>query len=363
MHTFVNRNYLIPTINTYDIFEDAIRKLHIETYSRNNDYNKNVYMISNDNKFYKSDGKAIYVSNLNNLDNSILFYNFSTVNVGNLNLILNYTQENTNTNTNTNTNNSNSENNMNITFENKKTNTVRFETNNLPLLNQDIFEKKNNVSEKSTKNEETVLEKQEESLEKSELDNKKESVLKMIEEVNDLYQKEVSNMKRLELNLKTYNTKLKKLEQKKKDDSINNIIRTQTEYRTWKKIKYGIKTDNPVEEDLLIIKPIEELEESDEQVPILFLSKYNYLDKIQTNESIRKLLDEINQLELDKLYTDNTLPEDKILQFCNKYMILSKELHYQFDHEWDWLEDEMNLNSTNKISSFTDSNQVKRNLI
>lgn len=30
---------------------------------------------------------------------------------------------------------------------------------------------------------------------------------------------------------------------------------------------------------------------------------------------------------------------------------MSKELHYQFDdHEWNYLESELNLNSTNKIS-------------
>jgi len=142
---------------------------------------------------------------------------------------------------------------------------------------------------------------------------------------------------------------LKKLEKTKKDNIINEIIRTQSEYRTWKKIKYGIKDDSD-ESDVL--KPIEELEESNTVVPILFLSKYNYIEKIQNNESIRKLLDEINQLNLNDLYSDNSLPNEKIFQFCNKYMKLSKELHYHFDdHEWNYLENEMNLNSTNKLGS------------
>ena len=171
----------------------------------------------------------------------------------------------------------------------------------------------------------------------------------MIEKVNELYQKELFNIKKLELNLKTFDSKLKKLEKTKKDNIINEIIRTQCEYRTWKKIKYGIK-DNSDESD--VFNPIITLQESNATVPILFLSKYNYIEKIQNNESIKKLLDEINHLDLNDLYTNNTLPKDEIIQFCNKYMKLSKELHYQFDdHEWNYLENEMNLNSTNKLGS------------
>ena len=168
----------------------------------------------------------------------------------------------------------------------------------------------------------------------------------MIEEVNDLYQKELSNIKRLELNLKTFENKIKKLEKVKKDNIINEIIRTQSEYITWKKIKYGIKEDSE------ILKPINELEETNTIVPILFLSKYNYIDKIQNNEYIKILLDRINCLKLNDLYADNKLPDDDIIMFCNKYIKLSKELHYKFDdHEWNYLENEMNLNSTNKLGS------------
>ena len=187
---------------------------------------------------------------------------------------------------------------------------------------------------------------------KNEIKNKKEEILKMIEEVNDLYQKELSNIKRLELNLKTFENKIKKLEKVKKDNIINEIIRTQSEYRTWKKIKYGIKEDSEDFEESEILKPINELEETNTIVPILFLSKYNYIDKIQNNEYIKILLDRINCLKLNDLYADNKLPDDDIIMFCNKYIKLSNELHYKFDdHEWNYLENEMNLNSTNKLGS------------
>lgn len=90
------------------------------------------------------------------------------------------------------------------------------------------------------------------------------------------------------------------------------------------------------------------------------MSKYNYIEKIQNNESIRKLLDEINHLNLNNLYADNSLPNENVIQFCSKYMKLSKELHYYFDdHEWNYLEDEMNLNSTNKLgSNIVSSNKI-----
>ena len=173
-------------------------------------------------------------------------------------------------------------------------------------------------------------------------------MLKMIEEVNELYQKELLKIKKLELNLRTYNNKLKQLEKTKKDNIINEIIKTQSEYRTWKKIKYGLK-DN---EEIDVLKPFDELKKSDDNVPILFLSKYNYIEKIQNNELIEKIFDEINQLNINDLYSDNILPNENIVQFCNKYIKLSKELHYHFDdHEWSYLEQEMNLNSTNKLGS------------
>ena len=121
---------------------------------------------------------------------------------------------------------------------------------------------------------------------------------------------------------------------------FDDVIRTQGEYRTWKKIKYGLKNCN---NDIDVLKPINELEESNNIVPILFLSKYNYIEKIQKNTSISKLLDNINLLNLNTLNNYETLPTE-IVQFCNKYMKLSKELHYQFDdHEWSYLENEINL--------------------
>jgi hypothetical protein len=160
-----------------------------------------------------------------------------------------------------------------------------------------------------------------------------------------MYQKEMSNIRRLELNLKTFETKLNKLNKKKREENINNIIKTQSEYQTWKKIKYIMEDETDV------LKPINELELSNKSTPILFLSKYEYINKIQENDGISNLLEKINLIDLNKLYSDDTLPNDSIVQFSEKYVKLSKELHYHFDHEWDYLENEMNANSTNKLTN------------
>jgi hypothetical protein len=160
-----------------------------------------------------------------------------------------------------------------------------------------------------------------------------------------MYQKEISNIKKLELNLKTFETKLNKLNKKKREEIVNNIIKTHSEYQTWKKIKFIIDDINDV------LKPIGQLELSNKVAPILFLSKYEYINKIQENEGISNLLEEINMIDLNKLYSDDILPDNKIIQFCEKYIKLSKELHYHFDHEWDYMENELNLNSTNKFAN------------
>lgn len=365
MYLLCNTNFLIPIIKNYDSLEDSLRELQIETILRTQDYNDKIYVIqkNNQNIIYTSDGKHIYSTNLISGIKTNIFINKKVNYNGNEYLQQYYLSNSLINNLEPNIsgfieNIENSDDmNMNITINEKKNKNIRFVDDDTSMTIQDITNKTslNNESlnikvldmvDEQTNNQTEIKNVIKEDLEK---EKKKNEIMKMIEEVNDLYQKELSNIKKLELNLKTYDSKLKKLEKTKKDNIINEIIRTQSEYRTWKKIKYGLKDDS---DETDVLKPIDELKESDTVVPILFLSKYNYIEKIQKNESIRKLLDEINQLNLNDLYSDNSLPDENIVQFCNKYMKLSKELHYHFDdHEWNYLENEMNLNSTNKLGS------------
>lgn len=377
MFLLYNTNFLIVRIKNYNTLEDSLKELQMDTISRTKDYNNKIYVIQENepNILYTSDGEHIYLINLTNGKKTNVFTNKKICYNGNeyweqyclpnTNLeqnTLNIISNNKISNNTCNDTSNDTSNNMSITIgEKKKSKNITIEDNKTSFIIKNIDEQPTNNNKPNNNNNTTDNNKPDnnkpDNNEDKEKEEKQNQIIKMIEDVNDLYQKELANIKKLELNLKTYDSKLKKLEKTKKDEIINEIIRTQSEYRTWKKIKYGIKDDSN-ESDVL--KPIEELEESNITVPILFLSKYNYIEKIQNNESIRKLLDEINHLNLNNLYADNSLPNENVIQFCSKYMKLSKELHYYFDdHEWNYLEDEMNLNSTNKLgSNIVSSNKI-----
>lgn len=345
MYLLVNQNFIIPKIKKYETLEESIKELQYDTIERTQEYNSKIFVINEkeQNIIYTSDNKNIYSVDINSSKDTqkILYTNEKMYHLGNeywkeidiftkLDLTLESSLDKISEPILVSEKNSKSD--MNVIFnEKKKVSNVKFKDENkesieLILKNDDKIDIINDENEN---------------------ENKENKIIKMIEDVNDLYVKELSKIKKLESNLKTFNIKLNNLEKNKKDKLINNIIRTQSEYRTWKKIKYGLK-DN----DNDILQPISELEVSNDTVPILFLSKYDYIERIQNNESIKKLLDNINKLDLNDLYSEDKLPDDNIIKFCNKYMKLSEELHYQFDdHEWSYLENEMNLNSTNKLSS------------
>lgn len=322
MSILINKNYLIPIISKYETIEYGLEQLQHETIARNEEYNNNIYLLDKKDelKIYSSDGVNLYLNSfkgINQFDKKII-NKYEKINYLGNDYIKKVSQ--------------NEElkkmdhlsNKMYLEIKDKKKKNIVLEEENNKYMTTD------NLKDDECKKE------------------KKEEMIKMIEDVNSLYIKELSKIKKLELNLKTLDSKLKKLEKTKKDNIINDIVRTQSEYRTWKKIKYGIKDNDEIE----ILKPINELVESTDVVPILFLSKFNYIEKIQNNESIVNLLNEINKIDLNELYSFEILPNENIVQFCQKYMKLSKELHYYFDdHEWSYLENEMNLNSTNKLGS------------
>jgi hypothetical protein len=369
MFQLINKNFLVPIITKYDTFDEGLDGLQQETILRLSEYTDKVYMIEkrNESTIYTSDGLHIYM-NTKLFDNSLkkIIYTNKKVNYFGTEYYQNIRIEELNFNNNV-------ESTMNLKINEKKNSNVRF-VNDIDVKEQEqiqVITRETEIESKietntntntKTKTNTNTNSKTEPKIEttnnevinidednkKKEINNKRDEIIKMIEEVNELYQKELHKIRKYQLNLKTYDTKLEKLEKTKKDNIINDIIRTQSEYRTWKKIKYGLKEID----DIDILKPTSELKETNELVPILFLSKYNYIEKIQNNDSICKLLDEINQLNLNDLYADNLLPNNNIVQFCNKYMNLSKELHYHFDdHEWSYLENELNLNSTNKLGS------------
>lgn len=363
MFILVNKNYLVPTILNYEFKTQALDELLNITISRTREYCMNVYVVNEDDEIYYFECNKIFCQKNSTL--SVMYEHVPTKWMGNtylshykeqneikqletLNLTLNSTQNDelkglkfTDDETKQ----------MNISIDLKK----ECASNNTDkkkvlFLNDKLSEKVNelNLAQKILPTQE-VLSTQEVSSTQvnadSEFDEKRNKLISLIEEVNDLYQKELVNVRRLELNLKSFDNKLNKLEKKKKEEIFDNVIKTQTEYRTWKKIKYMI------EDDIDILKPESELKETNKEAPILFLSKFKYIDKILENNAIKQIFNELNSIDLNEIYSQNILPNENIIQFCNKYAKLSKELHYKFDHDWDHLEEEMNLNSTNRLST------------
>ena len=90
-----------------------------------------------------------------------------------------------------------------------------------------IYEQKRNVNLKNNnfENNVTKIDNNEETNNNDSDNKKRDEMIKMIEEVNDLYLTEICKIKKLELDLKTFDTKLKKLEKTKKDEIINNKLK------------------------------------------------------------------------------------------------------------------------------------------
>jgi hypothetical protein len=348
MYTFVNKNYIIPIVFEYEDKTDAIDRIYHETICRSNEYNSNVYIVcqtENFVEFYYSDGINLYKSD-NSENNQYLIEKFNNIKYMGCNYLFNdYSLK-------SNGNNSQLEN-MNLVIGDQLNNNISLNSD-LNTTNKKVFFQpldkiiSENIINKEENNKVQKIEKIEKieiSETTNEYDKKKGELFKLIEQVNEMYQKEIFKIKKLELDLKTFDDKLKKLNKKKKEKIINNIIKTQSEYQTWKKIKYIVN------DEIDVFKPIGELELSNKSTPILFLSKYDYINKIEENESIAKIFEEINLINLNELYSSAILPDEKIIKFCEKYVKLSKELHYHFENEWNYLENEMYINSTNRMVS------------
>lgn len=338
--TLVDKNLFIPEISFSTDFFEIIIQLYKKVYKRDNDYCSNVYIIKKNNTKYESiiqyENNCFYQS-INNIKNkldvdlNLIFIennqNKTTRTTGitektinneellKMEIVFNDTIT-TNTNTNTNTN-SNSNTNSN--------------TNNIKI--------------------EEVVESEEDKKIREGKEKKKELLLKTCEQVMDLYNLELSNIKKTENKIKTLNAKLEKLANKKREKIIKDISRTKGDYDTWKKLKYKINRDDS---DTLV-KPIEELElRSEQTIPILFTAKYNYIENAIKNENIKKIFETLNKLSIDELYVQEEINlNTNVIKFCDKYYEISKkDLHYKFDHDWDYLDSEMNTDSKTGGLSF-----------
>jgi hypothetical protein len=313
-YIFVDKNFLVPVVNetTYNM---ALNTLINTITNKNSSYINNVYIVVINSTIFH---ELIYAK-----DNFI----YQKIN-NNVKKLFNYTKINTNYSFNNNVfinnyfdydqNNSNDEiviiNNSNI--------------NNINNINNNVQDDNLVITEEMIKE-----------------DEKRKEILKACEEVMDLYTLEEHKMKKLELNLKSLNNKIEKFKKIKNDKIFNNITKIKNDYRTWKKLKYVINNND----DLL--KDISELEKTEiKNIPILFLAKYNYIDNTQENVELSKLFFKINNLDLEKIFMNNDLSNlEDVIIFSEKYNKLLKKLHYKFDHDWDYLDEQDSTTSNNSL--------------
>ncbi len=342
MYYLIDKNLLLPEIYSSPDYLNVMIEFYKKVYQRNLDYCSNIYVIKGNNVGYESiiesDGKYFYSTNL--VDNQKL----------KLDLDFNYIfiQQKQEPNNKVMLQNSFTTKDISkilepklipiklddvVTQESKsveKSKPIQMDI----VINEKIEDKKDKESEKS----------KEDKKKNEEKEKKKELLLKTCEQVMDLYNLELSNIKKTENQIKTLNYKLEKLEKKKREQIIKDITRTKSDYETWKKLKYNIGRD----EEELIYKPEEELELREElKIPILFTAKYNYIEKSQEHEKVKEIYCILNKLNIDELYIADSIDLDpKIIKFCEQYYKTAKnDLHYKFDHDWDYLDTEMNTDS------------------
>ena len=233
-YTVVDKNLLIPEIIVKQEFFEGLEELVKKTYKRDKNYNENIYMVKysgvrfdgiikfDGDKFLEINGEE---SREIHIDYSYLFVNY---------------YQNTNR--------------QEIRQEIRKEvtnneNTVNIRNVKVDFKDYDNEESTGMVIKIKDKNDSNILicdsdklliKNDEEEKENKEKEKKKNELLKMCEQVMDMYNLEMNKIKKMELNLLTIDDKINKLVKKKREKIFENITRTKNEYETWKKIKYNI---------------------------------------------------------------------------------------------------------------------------
>lgn len=337
----IDKNLLVPEIVNETNLINIINQFYKIVYKRDSTYYSNVYVVRLLNNEYNGiinwDGANFILTDNTNFKEKIKV-NFNYIFSKNENL-------------NTVTNNpvtASKKPVLNDNFETKPMQLVINEVNQIQTLNLNNQQlehiKPEQIPEQTKLEPINPVESEEEKIKREEKEKKKELLIKTCEQVMDMYNLELSNIKKTENKIKSLNSKLEKLEKKKQEQIIKDVTRTKSDYETWKKLKYNIPRDKPE----LILKPEEELElKENPQIPILFTAKYNYIENALKNSRIKEMYEFLNKLDVDQLYLSDTINiNENILKYCEKYyQIAKKDLHYKFDHDWDYLDTEMNTDS------------------
>ena len=278
-YTLVNKNKLIPSITIFTSEKSAIRELiEITTNYNNSTLLKNIYIYASD---YNEELEYVIFNNNNNivkkkLSNNNDYLTFFTINslYNEPNLIIN--------------------------------------PKNI-VINENINNE--NINNENINNENEII-----------LKNDKDKIKKSCEEVFELYNTELSKIKKIENNLKNLEKKEDKLNNRITNYNIDIVNKLYFDYKTFLKIKAKISMN------------------SDKfTIPELFMKKYVYFNELLLNPnnddsfvastSVDVILDKLKTININE--PNDYLSNNDIILFSKKYLLDSKNLNCSFDHDWD----------------------------
>lgn len=238
----------------------------------------------------------------------------------------------------------------------EENNTVNDDFDDIVIINDDIdinnYKKKNTASTSVARNNITSAIKNENETNITENKNetnitennmninestKKEKIKEMIGELTEEYfllkkKDKIANEK-----ITILNKKLEKLDIERKTNIFSNLRRMRDEYLQYKKLKFR-DTEFTIEKDDDDVKP-----------PHIFTKKYNFICKACKNVKIKELFEKTLYIDIEKLFYDLNIDglDKNILLLCESYGKLKKELHLKFDSDYDYMEDEITIQSNN----------------
>jgi len=300
-YVFVNKNSIIPEIIYEKSYNNILKIFYNFIKNQNANYCQNVYIVKlnnneiisiifyKKNNFFEVDKNNITNMNINinNIDNQQIYEKFKNF-IKNDNINVQIKNDN-----------------MNVQIKNNVESNINIQIKNNVESNINIIEDNN-------QNCEIDLEKEE----------KKKKIIIMCEEVKQLYNLQVIKIKKIQTQINNIDKKIKNLIKKRNEEIVSNIILIKNEYDAYLKIKNNFEN----------IKNFE--------IPILFLSKYEYINNIIKNPKYKSYYDEIEKIDTEKLFieqdVDNINPN--IIKYSKEYLTISKNLNYKFSHDWDYLE-------------------------
>jgi len=262
-YTLVNKNKLIPSIIIFTSEKSAIRELIEITNNYNNQtLCKNVYIYASD---YNEETEYIIFNQNNNIVKKKLSNNDDYLTFFNIERLCNETK----------------------LIINPKNNNI--------VINED-----------NQKDED----------DKDNINIEKDKIKKSCEEVFELYNAELSKIKKIENNLKNLEKKEDKLNNKITNNNIDIVNKLYLDYKTFLKIKAKIN------------------ENSDKfSIPELFIKKYVYFNELLLNPNYSVILDKLKNININE--SNSYLFNNEIILFSKKYLLDSKNLNCSFDHNWD----------------------------